>query len=119
MIYMDDINKFYTIISDLKASGVPVHLYGSSNEIASGAHFIGDNPPNDALRTRIVALTSVGTIYCNSFIKLEKAEAIENAKQLYNELAVSDADVTYSKETGTVTIKQPAAAQLRLCRQQF
>lgn len=60
---------------------------------------------NSALAIRIVALTSVGTIYCNSFTKLKESETVENAKQLYNQLSVTNAQVSYSKDSGTVTIK--------------
>lgn len=105
MIYIDDICKFHSIITDLQDSGVSVHLYGNSTECFSGAYAGFDTPPNNTLAIRIVALTSVGTIYCNSFTKLKESETVENAKQLYNQLSVTNAHVSYSKDSGTVTIK--------------
>lgn len=105
MIYIDDICKFHSIITDLKDSGVSVHLYGNSTECFSGAYAGFDTPPNNTLAIRIVTLTSVGTIYCNSFTKLKESETVENAKQLYNQLSVTNAQVSYSKDSGTVTIK--------------
>lgn len=105
MIYIDDICKFHSIITDLKDSGVSVHLYGNSTECFSGAYAGLNTPPNNTLAIRIVALTSVGTIYCNSSIKLKNQETAENAMQLYNQLSVTDAQVSYSKDSGTVTIK--------------
>lgn len=105
MIYTDDICKFHAIITDLKNSGVSVHLYGNSTECFSGAYAGFDTPPNNTLTIRIVALTSVGTIYCNSFTKLKESETVENAKQLYNQLSVTDAQVSYSKDSGIVTLK--------------
>ena len=105
MIYIDDICKFHSIITDLQDSGVSVHLYGNSTECFSGAYAGFDTPPNNTLAIRIVALTSVGTIYCNSFTKLKESETVENAKQLYNQLSVTNAQVYYSKDSGTVTIK--------------
>lgn len=105
MIYIDDINKFFCVISDLKNSGIPVHLYGNAEETFSGAYAGFDTPPNNTLIIRIVALTSVGTIYCNSHTKLKDSEKTENAKQIYQQLSVSDAEVSYINESGTVSIK--------------
>lgn len=105
MIYMEDINKFFSIISDLKTSDVHVSLYGNAKETFSGA-FVGfETPPNNTLIIRIVALTSIGTLYCNNSTKLEDVEQIENAKRIYQQLSVSDAEVSYIKESGTVSIK--------------
>ena len=105
MIYMDDINKFFSVINDLKSSGVHVHLYGNSKETFTGAHAGFDTPPNNTLIIHIVALTSVGTIYCNSCTKLKDVEKVETAKTIYQQLSVSDADVSYISESGTVKIK--------------
>ena len=105
MIYMDDINKFSSVIGGLKSSGVPVFLYGYEEETFSGAYAGLDTPPNNTLIIRIVALTSVGTIYCNSHTKLKDPEKSENAKRIYQQLSVSDAHVSYDKDSGTVSIK--------------
>lgn len=105
MIYTDDICKFHAIITDLKNSGVSVHLYGNSTECFSGAYAGFNTPPNNTLAIHIVALTSVGTIYCNSYTRLKEQEVVENAKQLYDQLSVRNAQVSYSKDSGTVTIK--------------
>lgn len=105
MVYTDDICKFHSIITDLKNSGISVHLYGNSTECFSGAYVGFETPSNNTLEIHIVALTSVGTIYCNSYTRLKEQEAVENAKRLYNQLSVTNAQLSYSKDSGTVTIK--------------
>lgn len=63
------------------------------------------HPIINTLAIHIVALTSVGTIYCNSYTKLKEQEVVENAKQLYDQLSVTNAQVSYSQDSSTVTIK--------------
>lgn len=105
MIYTDDISKFYTIISDLEASGALVRLYGQSEETGPSTYSGSDVPPNTKTHTRIVALTSVGTIFCNSVIRLTENEAVATCKSILDKLNVKDAEVSYSQTNGTVTIK--------------
>lgn len=105
MVYMEDINKFFSIINDLKNSGVHVNLYGNAEETFSGAFAGFETPPNNTLIIRIVALTSVGTLYCNNSTKLKNVEQVENAKRIFQQLSVSNADVSYISESGTVKIK--------------
>lgn len=59
MIYTDDICKFHAIITDLKNSGVSVHLYGNSTECFSGAYAGFNTPPNNKY---------VGNSHCCSYI---------------------------------------------------
>lgn len=66
---------------------------------------VSQHPPNNTLTISVVAITSVGTIYCNSNIKLNDVIEIEKAKQLYQQLSISEADVSYRHESGTVTIR--------------
>lgn len=105
MIYTDDISNFYNIVSDLEASGALVRLYGKSEETGPIMYSGSDAPPNNKMHTCIVALTSVGTIFCNSVIRLTDKEAVETCKSIFDKLNVKEAEVSYSKTNGTVTIK--------------
>ena len=105
MIYMDNFEKFHSIISDLKASGAQVYLYGKTDERYSGAFGGFETPPNNTFTIRIVALTSVGTIYCNSNTKLKDNVELDTVKQLYQQLSVSEAEVSYVKDSGNIKIQ--------------
>ena len=105
MIYMDNFQKFYAIISDLKASGTQVYLYGKADEKFSGAFGGFDTPPNNTFSISIVPLTPVGIIYCNSNTKLKDNVELDAVKQLYQQLSVSEAEVSYIKDSGNVRIR--------------
>lgn len=105
MIYTNDFNKFYTIISDLKASGAFVSLYGKCEEAGPNMYSESSTPPNNKLVIHIAALTPAGTIFCDSIIKFDEKNTVENCKVLLDELDIKDAEVSYLSTNGTITIK--------------
>lgn len=82
-----------------------IFLYGKMNEKFVGAHAGFSAPPNNTLSIQVLALTSVGTIYCHSSIKLTETEEIEQAKEIYHKLSVIETDWDYNSQTGQITIK--------------
>lgn len=105
MIYTKDFNKFYSIVSDLKASGAFVSLYGKCKEDGPNLQTGPGTPANNKLVIHIAALTPAGTIFCDSIIKLDEKSTVENCKALLDKLDIKDAEVSYSSTNGTVTIK--------------
>lgn len=105
MIYMDNLEKFFSLITSLKDQNAIVQLYGHMEEIFSGAQIGWETPPNNTLQIRIVALTSTGIIYCNSHTKLKDSDKIDLFRNIYSQLSVIDADLSYSSESSTVTIR--------------
>lgn len=104
MILSNDIEKFHSIIMDLKESQVQFKLYGNMEETFAGAYAGFEKPSNNTLRIKIIALTGIGTIYCNVSIKLKNADATDLARRLYSDLPISEAQISYDKDSGNVTI---------------
>ncbi len=105
MIIINNIDRFLSVIDDLKASGVSVNLYGRYKEAEPNFCSGSGTPSNNKLEVHIVALTSAGTIFHNGIIKLDEKDTVENYKLLLDKLDIKDADVSYSATNGTVTIK--------------
>lgn len=104
MILINDLQKFYSTIMDLKESQIQFRLYGNAEETFTGAFTGFEQPPKNTLRIKIIALTSIGTIYCNSSTKLNNTTAVTLAKQLYSDLPISESFISYDKESGNITI---------------
>lgn len=105
MILVNDFQKFHSIITELGESQIQYKLYGKMEETFSGAYVgFDDTPPNNTLRIKLVALTAIGTIYCNSSIKLTENDSVQIAKQLFEKLPVSGSEVSYHGDSGNITI---------------
>ncbi len=104
MIVINDFQKFYTVLTELDESNIQYKLYGNMEETFSGAHAGFDTPPNNTLRIKLVALTTIGTIFCNSSIKLANADSVQLVKQQFSELSVSESGISYNKDSGNITI---------------
>ena len=104
MIYMQDFSKFCTIITELQNSNVQLKLFGKMEESFSGGYTGFDTPPNNALCIHIAALTSIGTFYCNSNIRLNDVDATANAKEKFEALDVFPSDISYIRESGTIKL---------------
>lgn len=103
MILINDFQKFYATLMDLKESQIQYKLFGNMEESYLGALTFSEIPPNDVLQIKLVALTSIGTIFCNSKIKLNEHESIKAAKELLSKLPISESVI--SKDTyGDITI---------------
>ena len=105
MIFMYDFKKFCSTVDDLKSSNIQLKLFGQMEEKFSGSYAGFDTPPNNTLSIHIVALTSIGTFYCQEGIKFKDSDSVENAKKSFESLSVSQADVSFDKETGCITFK--------------
>lgn len=104
MILLTDIEKFYSMISELKESQIQFKLYGNMEETFTGAYAGFEKPANNTLRIKIVALTGIGTIYCNVSIKLKNTDATELAKRIYSDLPISETQISYDKDSGNIAI---------------
>ena len=104
MILLNDIERFNSMIASLTESQIQFKLYGNMEETYTGAFAGIEKPPNNTLRIKIAALTSIGTIYCNSSIKLNDTDATNLAKHLYSSLPISKAQVSYDKNSGNITL---------------
>ena len=104
MILLNDIEKFHSMIMELKESQIQFKLYGNMEEAFSGAFAGFEQPPNNTLRIKIVALTGIGTMYCNSSIRLNNTDAINLARRLYSDLPISETQISYDKDSGIITI---------------
>ncbi len=94
MIYTDDICKFHAIITDLKNSGVSVHLYGNSTECFLWCiRWFQIHHPIIRWQFTLLLLHLLALYICNSYTKLKEQEVVENAKQLYDQLSVTNAQV--------------------------
>lgn len=104
MIVVNDFEKFYSMLIELNESNIQYKIYGNMKETFSGA-FVGfETPPNNKLCIKLVALTAVGTIFCNSYTKLTDADSIQCAKQHFSNLPISESNISYDKDSGNVTI---------------
>lgn len=79
MILINDFQKFHATLMDLKESKIQYKLFGNTGETSSDPFSFSENPPNNALQIKLVALTSIGTIFCDSKIKLSEHESIKAA----------------------------------------
>lgn len=105
MIHMNNFEKFCSVLDTFKADNILIKLFGNKHEEFHGAFSGFSTPPNNALHIQVVALTSVGTIYCNQIIKLSNEELVNAASQLFSSLDISDCEISYSKESGTISFK--------------
>lgn len=105
MIRINDFTKFYSIIDDLQKTNTTVKLFGKKQETFCGMHAGLERPTNNFLNITIVALTSIGTIYCNQNIKLSDNDLIENATKLFSNLNVSECEISLNKDTGVISFK--------------
>lgn len=94
MVLMNNFQKFHTTLMDLKGSKIQFKLFGNMEEISSDSFSFSKDPPNDTLQIKLVALTSVGTIFCNSKIKLSEHESVKSAKELFSELSISESVIS-------------------------
>ena len=100
MIFINDFEKFQTLINDLKNSGIYVRLYVHlSSREANKTYCFNDKPIIEKL-IHVAAITSVGTL----FIESNKPDEIEKLEQFCHQLNATEADISCSKENGTLTI---------------
>lgn len=104
MIVINDFQKFYSMLTELNESKIQYKLYGNMEETFSGAYAGFDTPPNNTLRIKLVALTSIGTMFCNSSIKLANDDSVRLAKQQFSGLSISESCISYNKDSGNITI---------------
>lgn len=104
MIVINDFQKFYSMLTELNESKIQYKLYGNMEETFSGAYAGFDTPPNNTLRIKLVALTSIGTMFCNSSIKLANDDSVRLAKQQFSRLSISESCISYNKDSGNITI---------------
>lgn len=104
MVLLQDFQKFHSIISELDESRIQYKLFGKMEEAFSGAFVGTSKPKNNILHIKVVALTTIGSIFCNSTIKLTESNTIQITKQLFGQLPISFANVSYNKDSGNVTI---------------
>lgn len=104
MILINDFQKFYSIITELTDSEIQCKLYGNMEEVFRGAFGGLETPPNNTLCIKVVALTTIGTIYCNVSAKLNDNNTVSFLKHLYSNLHISEARVSYDKTSGNITI---------------
>lgn len=104
MILIQDFQKFHSMITELDESKIQYKLYENMEETFSGAFAGFETPPNNTLRIKLVALTAIGTIFCNSSIKLAKNDSVQIAKQQFNELPISESKISYNNDSGNIII---------------
>ena len=105
MIRVQNIEKFYDIICSMQKDNVPMQLYGYTEETFVGSQVGWETPPNNTLIVRIVALTSLGTIYCNLSTDLVNTDLVNIAKNIYQKLSVIESKVFYDDTSGNITIR--------------
>lgn len=104
MLRITNFEKFCSIIDNFKASGIQVKIFGNREEIYIG--WLSDKPCKaNTLQIRLVAMTSIGTIYCNENIKIDDSELIKQAETLINSLEIINADVSFGDGNGRISIK--------------
>lgn len=103
MVFIGSFQKFHAVISELRETGIQCKLYGNMEEVSTGARVNFNPAPNNTLRISVLALTSVGTIYCGSDIKLSD-DYVSTAKDDFKSLSVSDAQVSYNHDTSVAKI---------------
>lgn len=104
MIHIHDLDMFISIINVFNSQNVQAFLYGKMEETYKGTYAGLSKPPNNKLSIQVLALTTVGTIYCHYSVKLSELDEVENAKELYRRLSVVEADLSYDQKTNRVTI---------------
>ena len=72
MILLNDIEKFYSTIMELKESQIQFKLYGNMEETFAGAFAGFEQPPNNTLRIKIVALTGIVKKAVPLFLKVPR-----------------------------------------------
>lgn len=105
MIHISNIEKFCSVIDNFEKSGIQVKLFGYKREDFFGAHAAFNTPANNSLLIRILAMTSVGSIYCDQVFKLSDAEAVEKANSLFDSLDIMDAELSYDKQSGILSVE--------------
>lgn len=104
MILINKFEKFRSIINDLSSSNIPVKIYGKYSEVFTGSHAGFQTPPNNTLSIKIVALTSIGTIYYNENIKLSNTDAVQTFKTIINSMNITESDISFNRDSGIVTL---------------
>lgn len=100
MIVINDFKKFQSLINDLKNSSAYVRLYIHSSLKKHDKVFSFDESTGIDAFFCIAAITSVGTIYIES----NKPDEIGKLEQFCKGFNVTEADISCSKENGTLTI---------------
>ena len=105
MLRVTNFEKFCSIIDNFKASGIQVKIFGNREEIYIG--WLSDKPCKaNTLQIRLVALTSIGTIYCDERFNLDKdSELVEQANALITSLEITNAELSCGDGNGKISIK--------------
>lgn len=105
MIEIRDFQKFFSIVDELKSSGIPVKVFGFKKETYVGARIGFDPVDNNSLSFRLAALTALGTFYFQGSAKLAEPETVSVYNELYSKLNVSEAQITIDDEKDKLTIR--------------
>ncbi|MEY8381942.1 hypothetical protein AALG83_02070 [Christensenellaceae bacterium 44-20] len=104
MLRIIGLDKFCSVINDFKASGIQVKVFGSNEEIFTG--WFDEPRKSNTLSVRLVAMTSVGTLYCNERFNLDKdSELVEQANALITSLEITNAELSFGDGNGKISIK--------------
>ena len=104
MIRITGLDKFCSVINDFKASGIQVKIFGHNKEIFTG--WFDESSEANTLSVKLLAMTSVGTLYCNeSFMLNEASELVEQANSLIASLEITNAELSFGDGNGKISIK--------------
>lgn len=103
MVRVRTFEKFCSIISDFKTSGIQVKIFGNKKEDCTG--WFDDPLKTNRIQIRLLAMTSIGTIYCHERIIFDDPESIKQTVALINSLEITSADIAFNDENGTISIK--------------
>lgn len=105
MLHIKSLIKFNELLDDFKKDNISYKIYGNSNERFVGLNSsLGLLDKNNTIVINLLALTSIGAIYCHETINFKQTETVELSKAILAKLPIINATLSYNTDNDSITL---------------